>query len=777
MKSKILISVFFLLTTCFSFSQVPTQQWLTVINENSSTNDLFYWGANDTWYSKYPFILNESGSKIAVTNNSSNQPTASVLNTVDGSVIFSNTQPVNSNAKDLDFDGNDNLYTISASNTGTVRKFNQNGILINSINITSNCQDNLLTIKNVNDRFFVYNRNKSCSNLNYHTAHCFDSSLTQLWSNSSTDIDWYYPYDSRMIVDNSGNIIAASKKQTTQSQVNSYNIIIRKITPNGQTLWQTSYDFNNKMDILAYGNSLTTDSNNDIYFVDLNSSNWSTTSTTSRLVKINGQNGQLVFDQQIQTRTGVFGGSEPIFLISVGNQLIASSVYKVESFNSLNGSMNWSQTLGSGTNYIQNISYKENKLFITTINDGVIVLDTLGNTLYNLNVTIPGYTVKHLHTISDSVGNIFVVGYKTINDINKVFISKFSTCTGFVNAGQDLTICEGEDVTLSASGSSNFTWSDNVQNGVAFSPQTTHTYFVSVPGCSLDSLTVTVNQKPQLTSGSDITTCRGSFINLDGQNYFSQNGLSFNWSNGVQNGVDFQPTQTNTYIVNATSNAGCSNIDSVTVTINYPSDTVISTTVCESYTLNGETYTESGVYTQYLINSFGCDSVIVLKISINHTPSTPILSVEDDRITTPLQSGVDFVWVRCPDNTPVNSEVGSVTTNDVVSVLTPYFSGSYSVIATNECGSVQSDCQNIEINTANIDENVDIELNVFPNPTQDFIQIDGLQNVSNFKLFDSNGKLVLSGDVDNKQLIDLSSLNKGTYQLIVNSKSLRIVRI
>jgi hypothetical protein len=775
------------LTTCFSFSQVPTQQWLTVINDSTSTNDLFYWGGinpNNSWYSKYPFILNQSGSKIAVTNNSESQPTASVLNTSDGSVVFTNTQSVNSNAKDLDFDNNDNLYTISSwnetssgINTGFVRKFDQIGNLVNSSNISSNCQDNLLTIKNFNNKVFVFNRNKSCSNLNYHTAHCFDSTLNPLWTNSSTDIDWYYPYDGRMIIDNSGNSIAASKKQTTQSQVNSYDIVLRKISPTGQNLWQTNYNFNNKMDILAYGNSLTTDSNNDIYFVDLNSSNWSITTTTSRLVKINGQNGQIIFDQQIPTRTGVFGGSEPIYLISVGNQLIASSVYKVESFNSSNGSMNWSQTLVSGSNYIQNISYENDKIFVTTINDGVIVLDTLGNTLYNLNVTIPGYTVKHLHTISDTLGQLYVVGYRTNNNINKVFIAKFSTCSGFVNAGQDLTICEGEDVTLSASGSSNFTWSDNVQNGVAFSPQTTHTYFVSVPGCSIDSLTVTVNQKPQLTSGSDITTCRGSFINLDGQNYFSQNGLSFNWSNGVQNGVDFQPTQTNTYIVNATSNAGCSNIDSVTVTINYPSDTVISTTVCESYTLNGETYTESGVYTQYLINSFGCDSVIVLKISINHTPSTPILSVEDDRITTPLQSGVDFVWVRCPDNTPVNSEVGSVTTNDVVSVLTPYFSGSYSVIATNECGSVQSDCQNIEINTANIDENVDIELNVFPNPTQDFIQIDGLQNVSNFKLFDSNGKLVLSGDVDNKQLIDLSSLNKGTYQLIVNSKSLRIVRI
>jgi hypothetical protein len=771
MKSKILISVFFLLTTCFSFSQVPTQQWLTVINDSTPTNDIF---SNNFAQLKgsFPLKFNNSFSKIALSNNSNNQPVTSSLNTTDGSIVFSSIDNTPSNSRDLAFDQNDNIYNISEnSTTGYISKRDSTGNLLNSITINGGCQNNLLSCESVNDKIYIYNRQKNCNNqYASHIIYSLDTNLSQNWNQASTDTDWYYSqYSGRMITDNDGNIIVTSKKQTSSSQYpshNTYDIVIRKINSSGQVIWQTVYDFSSKMDMIADSYSLKVDENNDIYFVSTNSSNWN--NATFRLVKINGQNGSIIYQQQLPSPV-IHAGQ----ILIVGGNLIINNYDKLHCLNSSNGSLLWSQSVSN----INTISINNQNNILATSENSVILLDTLGNTLYNLNVSIPGYTVKHLHTISDSVGNIFVVGYKTINDINKVFISKFSTCTGFVNAGQDLTICEGEDVTLSASGSSNFTWSDNVQNGVAFSPQTTHTYFVSVPGCSIDSLTVTVNQKPQLTSGSDITTCRGSFINLDGQNYFSQNGLSFNWSNGVQNGVDFQATNTTTYVVTATTPSGCLNTDSVTVTVNYASDTVISTTVCESYTLNGETYTESGVYTQYLINSFGCDSVIVLKISINHTPSTPILSVEDDRITTPLQSGVDFVWVRCPDNTPVNSEVGSVTTNDVVSVLTPYFSGSYSVIATNECGSVQSDCQNIEINTANIDENVDIELNVFPNPTQDFIQIDGLQNVSNFKLFDSNGKLVLSGDVDNKQLIDLSSLNKGTYQLIVNSKSLRIVRI
>lgn len=770
MKSKILISVFFILTTCFSFSQVPTQQWLTVINDSTSTNDVF---SNNFAQLKgfFPLKFNNSYSKIALSYNSNNQPLTSSLNTSDGSIVFSSIDNISSNSIDLVFDQNDNIYNISENSiTGHISKRNSVGNLLNSIAITGGCQNNLLSCESVNDKIYIYNRQKNCNNqYASHIIYSLDTNLSQNWNYISSETDWYYSqYSGRMITDNDGNIIVTSKKQTSTSQYptpNTYDIVIRKFNTSGQLIWQTVYDFATKMDMIADSYSLKVDENNDIYFVSTNSSNWN--NATLRLIKINSQNGSVIYQQQLPNPT-VHTGQ----ILFVGNNIIINNYNKLHCLNSSNGGIIWSQNVSN----INTISINNQNNIIATSENLVILLDTLGNTLYNLNVTISGYTVKHLHTISDTIGNIFITGYKTINNINKVFVAKFSNCSGIVNAGQDLTICEGENVTLNASGPSNFTWSDNVQNGVAFSPQTTHTYFVSVPGCSIDSLTVTVNQKPQLTNGSDISTCRGSFINLDGQNYFSQNGLSFNWSNGVQNGVDFQATNTTTYVVTATTPSGCFNTDSVTVTVNYASDTVISTTVCNSYTLNSETYTESGIYTQYLTNSFGCDSVIVLKLSINNLPSTPVLSVEDDRITTPLQSGVDFVWVRCPNNTPVNSEVGSVTTNDAVSVLIPYFSGSYSVIATNECGSVQSDCQTIEINTANIEENV-IELNVYPNPTQDFIQIDGLQNVSDFQLFDSNGKLVLSGEINNKETIDLLSLNKGTYQLIVNGKILRIVRI
>ena len=47
-----------------------------------------------------------------------------------------------------------------------------------------------------------------------------------------------------------------------------------------------------------------------------------------------------------------------------------------------------------------------------------------------------------------------------------------------------------------------------------------------------------------------------------------------------------------------------------------PSFSTITDTACFSYTINNQTYTTSGTYTQTLINALGCDSIITLNLSI-----------------------------------------------------------------------------------------------------------------------------------------------------------------
>jgi gliding motility-associated-like protein len=53
--------------------------------------------------------------------------------------------------------------------------------------------------------------------------------------------------------------------------------------------------------------------------------------------------------------------------------------------------------------------------------------------------------------------------------------------------------------------------------------------------------------------------------------------------------------------------ARCTNITTAAITVS----------ACSSYTLNNQTYTTSGIYTQTILNTTGCDSVITLNLTIN----------------------------------------------------------------------------------------------------------------------------------------------------------------
>lgn len=63
---------------------------------------------------------------------------------------------------------------------------------------------------------------------------------------------------------------------------------------------------------------------------------------------------------------------------------------------------------------------------------------------------------------------------------------------------------------------------------------------------------------------------------------------------------------------------GCDSTINLNLTVNNPSSSTLNETACGSYTLNGQTYTSSGTYTQTLTNgnAAGCDSTITLNLSI-----------------------------------------------------------------------------------------------------------------------------------------------------------------
>jgi hypothetical protein len=187
-----------------------------------------------------------------------------------------------------------------------------------------------------------------------------------------------------------------------------------------------------------------------------------------------------------------------------------------------------------------------------------------------------------------------------------------------VNAGNDQSVCAGTSITLSASGAQSYSWTNGIQNGIAFVPNQTQTYTVTgttAQGCTAtDQVVVTVNQNPIINAGADISVCQGESVLLN-----ASGAVSLTWSNGIQNGTQYAPASTETLTVNGTDAFGCQGADQINITVLLPTTSVLNESALDSYTLNGQTYTQSGTYTQTVPNSNGCDSTITLNLQLSFT--------------------------------------------------------------------------------------------------------------------------------------------------------------
>jgi len=117
-----------------------------------------------------------------------------------------------------------------------------------------------------------------------------------------------------------------------------------------------------------------------------------------------------------------------------------------------------------------------------------------------------------------------------------------------------------------------------------------------------------------ISAGADQSICSGDNVTLSGTG-----GSNYQWNNNVVDGQAFTPNQSANYVVNGTDSLGCQGTDTVVVTVLENAASTLTQTALDSYTLNGQTYTHSGTYTQTLTAANGCDSTITLNLTLNFT--------------------------------------------------------------------------------------------------------------------------------------------------------------
>jgi hypothetical protein len=187
-----------------------------------------------------------------------------------------------------------------------------------------------------------------------------------------------------------------------------------------------------------------------------------------------------------------------------------------------------------------------------------------------------------------------------------------------IDAGQDFYTCPGDSITLLASGGNNLIWNGTIANDTTFVPNASATYIVSGEsslGCfNSDTLQVFYGTFPDLNAGQDQSVCFGDEVIL-----YGTGGIFMSWSNNIADSIPFVPQQSGSYVLTGASNEGCVGTDTVYVSVNDASSNTITASAIDSYTLNGQTYTASGTYSQVLTNAAGCDSLLTLNLTLDFT--------------------------------------------------------------------------------------------------------------------------------------------------------------
>ncbi|MEQ8580049.1 MAG: T9SS type A sorting domain-containing protein [Balneola sp.] len=298
-------------------------------------------------------------------------------------------------------------------------------------------------------------------------------------------------------------------------------------------------------------------------------------------------------------------------------------------------------------------------------------------------------------------------------------------------AGNDVSICEGESIQLSASGGNFYSWSNgnslnnaNVSNPVA-SPIVTTTYLVTVTsrdGCiDTDEVTVVVEPAPLLDLGGEITLCQDPDESIDVRTFANISGGTWSSESPALDGVIFNPGAEDPGIVflNYTVNeSGCTINGTKEIRIlPKPIVTVISDQeICngESVQLSAsggvsyEWFPKTNInnafvfnpivspsstteYTVFVTDFNGCVNSNTVEVSVN-TPQTTIIPnttiCQGESIELYATGGGSYLW----DNASSLSD-----SRDNNPIARPNISTTYTVQITNTKGCVTTESVDITV--------------------------------------------------------------------------------
>jgi gliding motility-associated-like protein len=369
------------------------------------------------------------------------------------------------------------------------------------------------------------------------------------------------------------------------------------------------------------------------------------------------------------------------------------------------------------------ISLNRWSLLTVTYNNGLLKLYINGILSATANISYSTLNFSYLaagnSTSTNLIGAVNPVSPGVTNYVNGS-IDDLSYWNRALSASEVLQL---NGSVSGSSGSSNYLktyfWSTgDTTSTISVSPDSTTTYYVTISNgihSCVDSVTVTVNN-PQFQFAQDsVSGCDTVSVNA------GSGWSAYSWSSGdTTQSVSF--TTTGLKVLTVTDSIGCTATDSIYVTVNTYVTTTISDTSCDEYTWSqtGITYGSSGIYRDTVPTVVGCDSIIelVLTIHVSDTVRIPITACDS---FTWSQTGLTYYTSGVYSDSLVNNQgcdsillldlTISQTTNSIVSIsacdsftwllngMTYNSSGVYSDTITNSQGCDSIVSLNLTINT------------------------------------------------------------------------------
>lgn len=305
-------------------------------------------------------------------------------------------------------------------------------------------------------------------------------------------------------------------------------------------------------------------------------------------------------------------------------------------------------------------------------------------------------------------------------------------CDTLTLTASAVELCEGEELTLTATGPGSISWDSGVLDGTPFIPgvagdytytATTDFATACVPDFTID-ITVVALPAVDGTASSELI-CIGDSILFD-----ASGADSYAWNvAGVLEGMYYTPTATGTveHIVTGTDAATtCENSDTIDVEV---VDLIDATATA----------------TDELLGSDGT-------VDLSYTGGAPAFTFDWD-----------------------NDGTGDFDDTEDLTDLDP---GTYTVIIMSEAGC--SDTVSATVGTQlSISVNQLPSIHTYPNPTSDQLNIEMTGSFS-YQLIAISGKTLLTGTGAKKETLDLSEVASGAYFLSIQqddfSKTLKVIR-